>query len=714
VSSPPLTQRPFRFSSYEADPQSGELRKNGVRLRIQDQPFQVLLKLLERPGQVVTREELKAALWSADTFVDFDNGLNMAVKRLREVLADDADLPRFIETLPRRGYRFIAAVQSSSPATEAPQPSSPQIRLTSEIQRRVVLGSLLCLFVAAGIVAWISLRSPLPIPRVVNTTQITKDGRLKEASTYRLVSDGERLYFQEGAFTQSERNIELVQVGTQGGETIRIPVSLRNPVAFDVSPKNFELLLSAGGDFGVTPVDERPLWALPLPAGPPHRLGDVIAHDAAWAPDSRYLAFAYGKDIFVAQPDGSQVRKLITVDDFDANFYIQFSPDGKRLRFTALKFSRPGVEPDQTNILEAAADGTRLRRLPVEGGFGKWSPDGNYYFYQKGRDIWVLPERHSVFGKIVLQDAMQLTSGPIAYDPPTPSADGKGLFVIGYQNRGELVHHSNDTKQWEPFLGGISAAEPDVSPDGQWVAYTTYPDSNLWRSKLDGSERLQLTFTPVNPHEPRWSPDGTKILFTDFPDKVLVVSANGGAPRQLVSVDPSDYVGAGAWFPDGNSIIFGRHRGCPLDDSSCLSIYRLNLTTHQESKIAGSDRMIAARLSHNGRYLTAGAADQNEGTVMLYDFQAQRWTKLAKASGSVAWSHDSKSIVVRVKQENQPAELIRISVPDGRVTHLLNLKDLTFGGLWTDWVTLLPDDSPLLMLDRSTEEIYRLDLQYHQ
>jgi hypothetical protein len=105
--------------------------------------------------------------------------------------------------------------------------------------------------------------------------------------------------------------------------------------------------------------------------------------------------------------------------------------------------------------------------------------------------------------------------------------------------------------------------------------------------------------------------------------------------------------------------------------------------------------------------------DQNQGTVMLYDFQAQRWTKLAKASGSVAWSRDSRAIVLRVKQENRPAELIRVSVPDGRVAHVLTLKDLTLGGIWTDWVSLLPDDSPLLMLDRSTEEIYRLDLQYH-
>jgi DNA-binding response OmpR family regulator len=93
VSAPSPTQPNYRFSIFEVDPSAGELRRNGVRLRIQDQPFQILLRLLERPGKVVTREELKATLWHADTFVDFDNGLNMAVKRLRETLADDADRP---------------------------------------------------------------------------------------------------------------------------------------------------------------------------------------------------------------------------------------------------------------------------------------------------------------------------------------------------------------------------------------------------------------------------------------------------------------------------------------------------------------------------------------------------------------------------------------------------------------------------------------------
>jgi cholera toxin transcriptional activator len=109
--SPSQANGTFRFGVYEADPGSGELRKSGVRLRVQEQPFQVLLVLLERPSEVVTREELRQKLWPADTFVDFDHGLNTVINKLREVLSDSASNPRFIETLARRGYRFVAPVE---------------------------------------------------------------------------------------------------------------------------------------------------------------------------------------------------------------------------------------------------------------------------------------------------------------------------------------------------------------------------------------------------------------------------------------------------------------------------------------------------------------------------------------------------------------------------------------------------------------------------
>jgi cholera toxin transcriptional activator len=113
-----------RFGVFELDLDAGELRKNGVKLRLQEQPFQVLTELLQHPGDVVTREELRNKLWHSDTFVDFDHSLNTAVNKLREVLGDSASNPRFVETLARRGYRFIAPVQTA--AVDAPAESSMQ------------------------------------------------------------------------------------------------------------------------------------------------------------------------------------------------------------------------------------------------------------------------------------------------------------------------------------------------------------------------------------------------------------------------------------------------------------------------------------------------------------------------------------------------------------------------------------------------------------
>src|ERR1700733_7751459 len=115
----------FRFASYELDLQTGVLRKEGIRIRCQEQPLQVLAVLAERPGELVTREELRQRVWPKDTFVDFDHALNTAIKKIRAALNDDADAPRYIETVPRRGYRFLATVEperSSEPLPARPVP----------------------------------------------------------------------------------------------------------------------------------------------------------------------------------------------------------------------------------------------------------------------------------------------------------------------------------------------------------------------------------------------------------------------------------------------------------------------------------------------------------------------------------------------------------------------------------------------------------------
>jgi Tol biopolymer transport system component len=182
---------------------------------------------------------------------------------------------------------------------------------------------------------------------------------------------------------------------------------------------------------------------------------------------------------------------------------------------------------------------------------------------------------------------------------------------------------------------------------------------------------------------------------------MFVVPANGGSLKQVMPKveDPNTEVGAGFWMPDGNSIVF------VMNSEKTHAIYRLSLETQEVSKIPGSDRLGAARVSPDGRYMTA-----RPSKGLLYDFQTQQWSEFP--GGAFTWSHDSKSVYLVRKNGDKSSEVVRISVPGGKVERVLDLKDITLGGYWPEWVSLLPDDSPLLMLNKSKQEIYRLDLQY--
>ena len=154
----------------------------------------------------------------------------------------------------------------------------------------------------------------------------------------------------------------------------------------------------------------------------------------------------------------------------------------------------------------------------------------------------------------------QLTTGPLSYSRAVPSMDGKRIFAIGSQPRGELARFNQKSQQFEPYLSGISADSVDFSRDGQWVAYVTYPEGNLWRSKADGSERLQLTFAHMQVLLPRWSPDQKQIVFTGFvpgkPGRNYLISANGGTPQPVIPEEQTTDEEDPNWSPDGASIVF--------------------------------------------------------------------------------------------------------------------------------------------------------------
>ena len=191
---------------------------------------------------------------------------------------------------------------------------------------------------------------------------------------------------------------------------------------------------------------------------------------------------------------------------------------------------------------------------------GVWSADGKYFVFESVRNrvsnIWALREETGLFTGVGLEPA-QLTFGPMNFHGPVPAADGSQIFVIGKQQRCELMRYDRNTRQFAPYLSGLSAEGLNFSADGEWITYVTYPEGDLWRSKVDGSQRLQLSFPPLRARCPRWAPDGKRIVFQGLvpgnPWKILLVSSEGGNPQQLMSEDCAE--GDPAWAPDGNSLV---------------------------------------------------------------------------------------------------------------------------------------------------------------
>jgi Tol biopolymer transport system component len=291
---------------------------------------------------------------------------------------------------------------------------------------------------------------------------------------------------------------------------------------------------------------------------------------------------------------------------------------------------------------------------------------------------------------------------------PLPSKDGKKLFVIGRTYRGELVGYDAKTSRFLPFLGGMSAEFVDFSKDGKWITYTSYPEGALWRSRIDGSERLQLTFPPISPVLPRWSPDGKTILFFQFaqgadkPARIYEVSPAGGSPRLLLPDDSNQQLDPN-WSPDGSKIIFSGESNNP---SSTIRI--LDVSTHQLSTLPASDGLYSPRWSPDGRHITAFSADSQ--TLLLFDLETRKWTELAKGSlGWLCWSRDGQ--FVYVLDYRQKSAVIRVRVSDGKVEEVADVKDFPTAGRYGGALALTPDDQPLLLRDTGTQDVYSVDWQ---
>jgi len=615
--------------------------------------------------------------------------LRADLKRLRRDTSGRSAAMTAVEPAPAATSRkqaagAIAAQQDSS--------DSQVVAALARKYRKTLIAAMGATAVAIAVLAYL-FRSPLPPPALSGYTQLTHDGANKGL----IGTDGSRLYLYDAS-------VGLAQMSVDGGNIAPITVALPRVRlgTLNVSPDGSKLLVGEERGLSSAPM---PMWAVPTLGGSPSRLADLQGDSGAWSPDGQKLIFTNGAALYVANADGSASRKLAELpgpigagnSDFTSPAW---SPDGR-----AIALNLYDAKAQLLYLWELSADGANLRKMfpgwhtSTGACCGSWTPDGKYFVFESGGQIWAARETGSLLHK-VNRELVQLTNGAVSYLNPVPGKDGKTLFAVAGFSRAELQRYNIKSKAFEPFMGGISAQDVDFSKDGQWVAYVSYPEGILWRSKLDGSEKLQLSSSAVYASLPRWSVDGKTVVFYDVqPGKttrIYVVPAAGGAPQPLLPNDTGPQVDP-CWSPDGRSLVFGGPGG-----GAPTMIRILNMNTHQIETVPGSDGLYSPRWSPDGRYLVAMHGDSTR--LSLFDFKTQKWTMLEpEIVAYPCWSHDGRYLYFQ--RPRGKLDVARIAVPNGKVEQVVSLKNIQQTGIYGLWLGLTPDDAVLIAKDAGTQEI---------
>jgi serine/threonine protein kinase/WD40 repeat protein len=609
---------------------------------------------------------------------------------------------RCLEKKPERRFQSAADLAFALEAISETSGTQGIVREPSARQSRQnwMWPVVLALPLAAGLLAWWRMAPAAPV--VESVTQLTDDGEPKDGQ---LVSDGSRVYFNEGP----HGSWKIAQVGVSGGRTSLVDTRVVDPWVAGLASDNAWLLALSGGY-----EDARyALWSIPIPAGEPRRLSGAAGNDASFFPDGR-IVFADFNDLYVAEKDGSNVRKLVSLDGIIEDPKV--SPDGKHISCTL--YSRGWIT---SALVEMASDGSGVRTILSSKGVqpccGQWSPDGKYLLYgtahRQGSDLWALPMRQGFLGRV--GKPVSITAGPLEYSGAGFGRDGN-VFAIGAKRRSELIYYDSKTHQFQPFLGGISAIDPTFSKDGQWVAYTAYPDHTLWRSRVGGTERTQLTYAPTKVQYPFISPDGSKVCFTTSQYEVFIVGANGG-PEQKVA----EHSAGGNWAPDGSSLVFtsftgydmaAEQRHQPYLQIFDLATQKTTVVPSSQNRFGGSwltpDTLVAAESEIASGDTGAGAK------LLTFDVNTQKWAELIHGS-FVAWalSPDRQYLYFTTGGAEPKAQRLRFS--DRQVETITSLKEVrrVVDELEQNTqIDVAADGSLILARDIGTEEIYAIRLRW--
>ncbi len=552
------------FGVFEIDVQERELRKSGLKVKLRDQSFELLAALLERPGELVTRDELRSKLWPADTFVDFDHSLNAAIKRLRDALGDDPDNPQFIETIPRRGYRFLAPVTApSSSRSEIPecQPAAPvPARLLRLPVAAVVLS--LAIVVVLGLGALLLTSHTPSAGPPMRTTPLTTSLGAKFGPAFS--GDGEEVAYVWDGNSTNRSDVYVQRIGTDR------PLQLTRSSGYVCCPgwtsdNRYIAFLRCSGE-------HQGIYQVPALGGPERRLREIIISGGlASSPTEQVLVFSekpaadspfalFRMSIGDLQPHQITFPSGNIVGDQNPSF----SPDGQSVAFIRI------VGEGTTDIYTVPISGGVVRQLTFDktfvGGIA-WNPVEKKIVFSSSRDgsqaLWVVPVTGGEPRRLAV-------GGAAAYDPAISRKGDRLTYTMGdiHPNLWVMdlaVRGAKEAGRPRPLVSSATYNNsPRFSPDGKKVAFASKRSGamEIWTCEAtDCSEPQQLTFLKSLSGTPRWSPDGKKIVFESRPrghSQILVVNAEGGEPVPLTDAKAEDKVAS--WSADGKFIYFSSNR----------------------------------------------------------------------------------------------------------------------------------------------------------
>ena len=754
----PLSSRGIvRFGVFEVDLASEELRKNGLKIRLSGQPFQVLAMLLERPGQVVSREELQAKLWPEGTFVDFDHSLNTAINKIREALGDSAENPRFVETLARRGYRFIAPVESTSlsardlhtrqtTAQEGGAPAVGDMHQRKRWRLWTAVAAASALAIMAAVMAYQKLK-PLPPAPQRALTRLTFDAGLQFGATWS--PDGRFIAYSSDRGGKFDIWVQPVS----GGDAVRVTKGSGHNWQPDWSPDGKQIAFrSERSDGG--------LYVVPALGGPERKIAS-FGYSPRWSPDSSELLFqtnlhlleVISPHFYVAALDGSPPREVLADFFGQHNLHARsaaWHPDGKLIsvwvresRLIPTLWTMPvdggtGVElesaPEVVKQVRNVGSGGRLFDLAF-----CWAPSGQAIYFERtfggAKNVWKMavepnPLRATSFER--------LTTGAGPDTDFALSRDGKRLaFTAKTQHTRIWLFPFNATSGLVTGKGqavtspGMVAWRQSLSPDGRKLAFSVQRSGKheLWeRSLVDGSE-VQLAADDCVRLHAQWSPEGRHLAYARVKSQqsqVVIWSAESRTEEPLTPWSTT-FDRPHGWSPDGKQLLVSRGNS---DVDGAVSIWLMptgpGLHAAAEAGQVVADptyNLYQGHFSPDRRWIVFEEVKNNpigqESTLYVVAESGGPWIRITDGKSwddKPRWSPDGKTIYfvsgrsgffnvwgIRFDPTQrgpvgEPFQVTRFDSPELMILDQITLAELS---LTQDWLTLTMTDASgsIWMLD---------------